>query len=234
MIAMRRFLVVLMLAGGLGAAAAEPVKTIAIEVQPYYPAARGAGERPRVAVGESVSGRLASNRAQDVLAVRDEIIAKADVITPMTLMVLAIRLYDIGRRDDAVKWFYAAKTRYLVLAAVIDMEAAGLAQVSDAIRNFAYLAGPAINGYAFCDLAKQQAAHKAALDWVEQNPYAPMFMARLPARPGERAANAKRALAQARDNAGKERAYFADEKNAAEFFATRRANGTEEKFCWGT
>jgi hypothetical protein len=234
MIAMRGFLAVLMLAGGLGAAAAEPVKTITIAVEPYYVAAHGAGERPRVAVGGSVSGRLASSRAEDILAVRDEIVAKSDVITPMTLMVLAIRLYDIGRRDEAVKWFYAAKTRYLVLASVIDMEAAGLSQVTDAVRNFAYLAGPAINGYAFCDLAKQQAAHRAALDWVDQNPYAPMFMARLPARPGERAANAKRALAQARDNAGKERAWFADQKNAAEFFATRRTNGTQEKFCWGT
>jgi hypothetical protein len=234
MIAMRGFLAVLMLAGALGTAVAEPVRTIAIEVQPYYAAAGGVGERPRVAVGDSVSARLASTRAEDILAVRDEIAAKPDVITPMTLMVLSIRLYDIGRRDEAVKWFYAAKTRYLVLAAVIDMEAAGLSQVTDAVRNFAYLAGPAINGYAFCDLARQQAAHMAALDWVEQNPYAAMFMTRLPARPGERAANVKRALAQARENAGKERAWFAERKNAAEFFATRRANGTDEKFCWGT
>ena len=30
----------------------------------------------------------------------------------MTMMVLAIRLYDVGLRDDAVFWFYAAKDRY--------------------------------------------------------------------------------------------------------------------------
>ena len=34
----------------------------------------------------------------------------------MTLMVLAIRLYDVGGcRDDAVFWFYAAENRYLTL-----------------------------------------------------------------------------------------------------------------------
>ena len=33
-------------------------------------------------------------------------------LTPMTIMVLAIRLYDVGLRDDAVFWFYAAKNRF--------------------------------------------------------------------------------------------------------------------------
>jgi hypothetical protein len=212
--------------------AAEPVKTIAIEVQPYYSAARGGDERPRVAVGDSVSARLASSRREDILAVRDDIVAKPDLVTPMTLMVLAIRLYDTGQRDDAVRWFYAAKTRYLVLSAVVDIRAAGLGEVQAAVEAFAYLAGPVINGYAFCDLDKQQAAHAAALDWVDKNPYAAMFMARLPARPGDRHANARRALAQARDNAGRERAYFADPNNAAAFFATREANGADIKYCW--
>jgi hypothetical protein len=213
---------------------ADPVKTVAVEVEPYYSAPRSPGERPRVAVGDSVSAKLASLRREDILAVRDGIVAKPDVITPMTLMVLAIRLYDIGERDEAVMWFYAAKTRYLVLAAVVDIKAAGLAQVQDAVQAFAYLAGPVINGYAFCDLARQQAAHSAALDWVEKNPYATMSMARLPARPGDRKANARRALAQARDNAAKERAYFADPNNAAEFFETRKANGADGKYCWGS
>jgi hypothetical protein len=222
------------LLSSLASLAAEPVKTIAVEVEPYYSAPRRPGERPRVAVGDSVSAKLASPRREDILAVRDDIVAKPGLITPMTLMVLAIRLYDIGARDEAVMWFYAAKTRYLVLASVIDIKAAGLAQVQDAVQAFAYLAGPAINGYAFCDLAKQQAAHAAALDWVETNPYAAMFMTRLPARPGDRTTNARRALAQARGNAGKERAYFADPTNAAEFFATRKANGADAKYCWGS
>jgi hypothetical protein len=214
--------------------AAEPVRTIAIEVQPYYAAARGAGERPRVAVGDSVSARLASSRREDIVAVRDDIAANPRAVAPMTLMVLAIRLYDLGLRDEAVTWFYAAKTRFLVLAAVVDIKAAGLQGVQDAIHAFAYLAGPVINGYAFCNLDKQQAAHAAALDWVEKNPYAAMFTARLPARSRDRRANARRAIAQARDNAGRERAFFADPNNAAEFFQTRKANGADAKYCWGS
>jgi hypothetical protein len=214
--------------------AAEPVRTIAIEVQPYYAAARGADERPRVAVGDSVSARLASSRREDIVAVRDAIAAKPGAVTPMTLMVLAIRLYDVGLRDEAVTWFYAAKTRFLVLAAVVDIKAAGLQDVQDAVHAFAYLAGPVINGYAFCDLSRQQAAQAAALDWVEKNPDPAMFTARPPARPGDRKANARRAIAQARDNAGRERAYFAEANNAAEFFATRKANGADAKYCWGS
>ena len=37
------------------------------------------------------------------------IVAKPQVVTPMTMMVLAIRLYDVGLRDDAVFWFYASR-----------------------------------------------------------------------------------------------------------------------------
>ena len=52
---------------------------------------------------------LSSSRREDILATRDLIVAAPKLVTPMTLMVLAIRLYDVGLRDDAVFWFYAAK-----------------------------------------------------------------------------------------------------------------------------
>jgi hypothetical protein len=45
-----------------------------------------------------------------------------------------------------------------------------LAQPGDAVRCFSTLAGPVINGYAFCDLAKQAELHSKAVDWVENNP----------------------------------------------------------------
>ena len=88
----------------------------------------------------------------------------------MTLMVLAIRLYDVGLRDDAVFWFYAAKNRYFTLAGVADVRTPQLAQVEDAVRNFAVLAGPVINGYAFCDVANQQKQQAKALQWVTDHP----------------------------------------------------------------
>ena len=222
----------LLLLQAAGAWAAEPVKQIGIFVQPYYESARAPDAAPRVAVGRSFDRLLASNSRDDILAARDMIAGESGLVTPMTMMVLAIRCYDLGLRDEAVFWFYAAKIRYQVLADVIDVEAAGLSQVRDAVASFAYLAGPVINGYAFCDPGKQAEIHRKALDWVERNPYAAMLMTKLPARPGERAANAARSLAKARASAAKESAYFADRGNVEEFFATRATTGAEGKYCW--
>src|ERR1043165_901508 len=213
------------------AAQAEPVRHVGIHGQPYYEAARQPGGTPRVAVGRSFDG-LASNKREDILAIRDRIVADPKLVTPMTLMVLAIRLYDVGLRDDAAFWFYAAKDRFLSLDEVVDVGAGGLAQVEDAIRNFSTLAGPVINGYAFCDIANQQAIRARALDWVEQNPYEAIFMERLPAKQSNRRQGLGEAIATLRASAAKERAYLQDAGNVAKFRADRARNGTDAKYCW--
>ena len=210
------------------AQAAEPVRQIGIYVQPYYEAAREPGGTPRVAVGRSFDG-LASNSHEDIVAIRDSIIRDPKRLTPMTMMVLAIRLYDVGLRDDSVFWFYAAKDRYLTL---VDVATGGLAQVEQAVRDFATLAGPFINGYAFCDVANQQAIRAKALDWVEKNPYEAMFMERLPAKSSNRRQALVKAHALIRDNAAKERAYLQDPANVAKLRADRAANGADDKYCW--
>jgi len=215
----------------LSAAQAEPVRHVGIYVQPYYEAAREPGGTPRVAVGRSFDG-LASNKREDILAIRDRIVKEPKLVTPMTLMVLAIRLYDVGLRDDAVFWFYAAKDRFLTLDEVVDVGAGGLAQVEDAIRNFSTLAGPIINGYAFCDIANQQAIRARALDWVEQNPYEAIFMERLPAKQSNRKQALVEAVATLRASAAKEAAYFKDASNIAKFRADRARNRVDEKYCW--
>lgn len=212
--------------------AAEPVRRIAIIVEPYYAAAREANGSPRVAVGKQYDGLLASSRREDILAARDLIVAQPKLVTPMTMMVLAVRLYDLGLRDEAVFWFYAAKDRYIVMSEVLDVRHPGLVQVEDAIRNFSTLAGPIINGYAFCDLAKQKDLHAKAVVWVESNPYHVMFMAQAPALPGERTQNHKRAVANAKERAAKERAYFDDAKTVAAYYETRKRNEADVKFCW--
>lgn len=212
--------------------AAEPVRHIGIYVQPFYQSAQTADGKPAVAVGKQYDALLGSSRREDILAVRDLIVANPKLVTPMTLMVLAIRLYDVGLRDDAVFWFYVAKERYIVMADVLDTRTQLLAQADDAVRAFSTLAGLIINSYAFCDLAKQQEAHAKAVAWVEANPYEVMFMARAPALPGDRAENHKRAIANAKERAAKERAYFADAKNRDAFYATRKRNDVEAKFCW--
>jgi hypothetical protein len=118
------------------------------------------------------------------------------------------------------------------MAEVLDVKTPQLAQAADAIGSFATLAGPVINGYAFCDLAKQKEQHAKAVAWVESHLYEVMFMAQAPALPGDRAANLKRAIANAKERAARESAYFADPKNAESFFATRKKNEADQKFCW--
>jgi hypothetical protein len=187
---------------------------------------------PKVNVGKQYNNLLAANQREGILAARDLIVANPKLVTPMMLMVLAIRFYDVGLRDEAVFWFYVAKERYIVMSDVLDVQTQLFAQADEAIRNFSTLAGPIINGYAFCDLAKQMELHAKAVAWVEDNPYEVMFMARAPAKPGNRAENHKRAIANAKERIAKERAYFEDAKNVAEFAALRKRNEADVKFCW--
>jgi len=212
--------------------AAEPVRRIAIYVQPFYASAQSETDKPTVAVGQQYNDLLASLRREDILAARDRILANPKLVTPMVMMVLAIRLYDVGLRDEAVFWFYVAKERYIVMSDVLDTKTQLLAQSEDAMRSFSTLAGPVINGYAFCDLAKQQDAHAKAVAWVEANPYDVMFMDRAPALPGDRNANHQRGIANAKERFAKERAYFEDAKNRDAFLAGRKTNEMDAKFCW--
>ena len=223
--------VVLLLAAAF-AHAAEPEKRIPIYVEPYYVSSQKDGVPPRVAVGKQFDKLLSSSEQTDILAARDLIVQKPDTVTPMTMMVLAIRLYDVGLRDDAVFWFYVAKDRYIVLSDVAQPNAPQLAGADTAVRNFATLAGPYINGYAFCDLANQQAIRAKALAWVEANPYSAMFMEQIPARGPNRKALAARALADVKQGAEKERAYFDNAKTKQEYYAQRKRNGADERFCW--
>ena len=215
------------------ASAADPVRHVAIYVEPYYAAAGTEGGTPKVAVGGKFDALLASTRQKDILAARDKVLSGPALVTPMTMMVLAIRLYDAGLRDDAAFWFYAAKDRFLTLADVVDLDADGLRQVEDAVSNFATLAGPAINGYAFCSIANQQAIRRKALAWVTANPYQAIFLPQLPAQhDGDRAAALKASMAARTADADKESAYFADPANVAQFKADRAKNETDAKYCW--
>lgn len=212
--------------------AAEPVRRIEVYVQPYYEAARTLNAPPRVSVGRAYDDLLASMKKEDILKARDTIETDPRVVTPMTMMVLAIRLYDLGLRDDAVFWFYAAKARYITLEDVIDVRVSGLIAPGEAVKSFAVLAGPVINGYAFCDRAKQHAANIKAIEWAEQHPYSVLFMSQLTGKDGDRRANLKKSIDEQKAAAERERVRFDDPKFAEEFVATRRKNEADEKFCW--
>lgn len=210
----------------------KPVKYIGVYISPYYQSAQSPEGHPIVAVSKDFDKQLASNKREDILAVRDAIQAKPQLVTPMTLMVLAIRLYDVGLRDDAVFWFYAAKNRYFAMSGVLDVKSPALAQLEDTVKNFAVLAGPFINSYAFCDSSKQRETSLKSIAWVEQNPYEAMFMEQLPAMPGDRVENLKKSIADIKARAQKEALFFDDPKNQEAFIRKRKDAHVPEQFCW--
>jgi hypothetical protein len=211
--------------------APEAVRHIGVYVTPFYAAAVTREGTPRVSVAREFDALLASNQVRDVIAVRDAVQAQPGQVLPTVLMVLAIRLYDVGLRDDSVFWFYVAKNRFFTMDDVLDLRAAGLAGVAVAVTDFAELAGPVINSYAFCDYEQQAVAARKAVDWVEANPYDLLLSPRLAARSGDRAENLKRSIASIRELALQERQFVTDPKNREVMEERRERNRVREQFC---
>lgn len=216
----------------IGAFAEEPVRHVPVFVQPYYQSGTSQSEAPIVAVARKYDQQLSSRDPTTIQQVARAIDSDSSLITPMTLMVLAIRHYDVGLRDESVFWFYAAKDRYSTLDAVLDMRHPALAQAGQATADFANLAGITINGYAFCDLQKQTAARLRALKWVEEHPYEVVFSDQLPAKAGDRRQNLQVANEQLRANAAKEAEFLSRPETLEKLTSTRRNNGAVEKYCW--
>ena len=214
------------------AAGDEPVRRIDVYVSPYYAAASEAGGTPQVSVGGAPFDQLLASNREDILAARDRIQAEPEAITPMTLMVLAIRLYDVGERDDAVFWFYVAKHRYTTLAYSADVNAPALEAANSAMSAFNSLAGPYINSYAFCDVKKQQAANQRAYEWVRDHPYAALSHEKLPRLPGDPQANIQKGLDAIAKGIADEKALVADPKAMAELQQRRKKNNVDAQFCW--
>lgn len=78
-----------------------------------------------------------------------------DQVNVPALYVLAIRLYDMGAKDEAVYWFYTAQLRARLFTGALTltggMGEAGF-ELKHALNAFFELAGPYINGYAYCDI----------------------------------------------------------------------------------
>lgn len=92
-----------------------------------------------------------------------ELLASADNLPPSSLFILAIKLFDEGRHDEAVKWFYIAQIRGRFRLAVKpslppDGEPAAYEALFETI-------GPVINGWAFGNIPGLTARMNEALDW---------------------------------------------------------------------
>lgn len=217
---------------GLSAAAAQPLKRIDAHVLPYYQAAPSADEKPVIAVARDVDDLLSSNDPKDIAAAEQKIRQDPQLISPMALMALAIRLYDTGRRDDAVFWFYVANDRYDTLIAVLDKDSSPLSPFNHAMKAFDAVAAPIITGYAYCNIPAQQRQRSAALDWVERHPYQLVFAPRMTALPGNRNANLQRAVTRLRVRAAAERTGLEQPDRLEQFQRQRRIDQADAKYCW--
>lgn len=233
----RIFLAMGLAAGPTPSLAAARETWIPVYVSPYYAAADRPEGRPQVAVGRDFDALLSSTAKADILAARDAIEAAPEFITPMTLMVLSIRLYDVGLRDDSVFWFYVAKYRAVTLLDTANFQSGPFSDgIVDAIGGFISLAGPYINGYAFCDISKQQEANARAIDWVAAHPYQAIFSPALASRlkDGDVHENLKASVESIRKAVADERAMLSDPDTVAGLRAARKANGADARFCWAS
>jgi hypothetical protein len=112
----------------------------------------------KVDVGE-FSKKLAKADAKSILDVAAEMKMQKDKLRSESMYVLAIRLYDLGHKDEAVYWFYTAQFRARVFSLVLDKEKTGgigapAFELKAAYGAFHQLSGEYINGYAFGELPK--------------------------------------------------------------------------------
>lgn len=113
-----------------------------IYVEPFY------NSNPfKIAVGE-YSSRLVTNSKSGLLSLSKEIKGRIDEVNIETLFVLAIRLYDVGLKDEASYWYYTAQLRKNVFIKMED-KATYRSNKGDYLQAFKELSGQWINGYSY-------------------------------------------------------------------------------------
>ncbi|MFZ1018114.1 MAG: hypothetical protein WAN39_09605 [Candidatus Cybelea sp.] len=125
--------------------------TIGAYVTPYY---NSSG--PVIKIGKFSSG-LASKVPGQFVATIVRMKQQWSTLNFVELYVGAMRLYDLGYRNEATYWFYTAQFRGRQYAALVDPNKLGSIgspgfELSHAQDAFFQLAGPNINGYAFGDV----------------------------------------------------------------------------------
>ena len=211
---------------------AMPVIRLGVDVPPYYVAGRRLGEPPQVAIDPAYDKLLSSSQRQDVQQAMQAIAAKPDLVRPETLIVLSMRLYDVGLRDDAVFWYYAGRDRFFTMEQVLDMRSLQLAHSAEVAETFIRAAGPAMDGYAYCSIARQAESEDRAIAWVATHPYKVLGYTELPATSEDRNAALSAAVNQLRDESRKKKSLLADPRTLAERAAARERNHAHELYCW--
>ncbi|MGA8535379.1 MAG: hypothetical protein WB615_14825 [Candidatus Tumulicola sp.] len=151
---MRLVCVLLLIAGAFGFASpalGDDPSRIDAYVTPYYDSSG-----PVVRIGQYSAGLASKNQGTFVATIR-AMKRQWSRLDFLELYVGAIRLYDLGYRNEAVYWFYSAQYKGRQFALLVDRKRLGgigdpafeLYHAQDA---FFQLVGPDVNGYAFGDI----------------------------------------------------------------------------------
>ena len=219
-------------AGAPAAVVARPVHKLYVDVPPYYYSGDRLNAPAKVDVDPQWDALLSSANRNDIKRAEQGIGAEPDLVKPQTLLALAMRLYDVDLRDDAVFWYYVGRSRFLTMQAVLDMRSLQLLKTGAIVQSFINATEPAMDGYAMCSVARQEEIERRAIDWVAAHPYKLLGYAELPALADDRNAALAAAVQALRDDLKRETDTLSDPKALAALQERRAANHDHERFCW--
>ena len=103
------------------------------------------------------SQQLGTDDLQEMTGLAQEMARHREELTPEQMFVLAIRLYDLGEKDNSVYWFYEAQFRAKLFLKTLDTAQIGStgelsSELVASYDAFTQSAGEYINGYAGCDV----------------------------------------------------------------------------------
>jgi hypothetical protein len=209
-----------------------PVVQLGVDVPPFYIAGTTRGAPAKVSIDPAYDKLLSSMKRANVVTAEHAIGARPELVKPETLIALAMRLYDVGLRDDAVFWYYVGRDRFVTMQFVLDMRSMQLARTNAAIEQFLHAAGPAMEGYAYCSVARQQELESRAINWVAAHPYKILGYTELPAATEDRNAALAQAVNEMREDARERKARLEDPAGLAGLEEARDAVHAHERFCW--
>ena len=203
---------------------AAPKEPMPVYVTPFYNS-----KGPKIAVGP-YSDELAAADAETIGNVIAKLKKDQSKLRAEVMYVAAIRLYDLGLKDEAVYWFYAAQYRGRLFMVLLDpAEVGGIGseafELKHAYNAFNELAGTYINGYAQGDLKTLEKTLQQVLDESKRRPKMLQAYPKVKFIP-ENAWLAKNT--QVADGLAKLLDYV--KNNADEIRAQRKASGIEGKY----
>jgi hypothetical protein len=209
----------------LGSAALATAQPMPIFVTPYYDA-----KGPVVAVGKFSEGLEATDRAAIAKVVK-QMDAERATLPAEAMYVAAIRLYDVGLREESVNWFYRAQYRSRLLMAALDPAKIGSMgspgfELRSALGSFQELAGPFVNGFAGCSQKVWLAGIDAALADSKTLPPLQQIYPRLALLPEKEWAARNGEVAA---GLGKLREFVSTSWDS--ITASRKENNADQKYC---